>query len=53
MLTIDDATVGDAKNYLLEGQVATVALHEGTPLYIDLPRLGRADDQLHRAGTAG
>jgi elongation factor P len=29
--------VGDAKNYLLENMVATVALHEGNPLYIDLP----------------
>ena len=28
---------GDAKNYLLEGQNATVALHEGNPLYLDLP----------------
>lgn len=36
-LTISDATVGDAKNYLLEEQVATVAIHEGNPLYIDLP----------------
>ena len=30
-------TVGDAKNYLLEGQTATVALHEGSPLYLELP----------------
>ena len=29
--------VGDAKDYMLENQVATVALHEGNPLYIDLP----------------
>jgi elongation factor P len=36
-ITISDATIGDAKNYLLEGQSATVALHEGTPLYLDLP----------------
>jgi len=36
-LTITDATVGDAKNYLLEEQVATVAIHEELPLYIDLP----------------
>ncbi|MBA3528373.1 MAG: elongation factor P [Propionibacteriaceae bacterium] len=36
-VTISDATVGDAKNYLLEEQVATVAIHEGLPLYIDLP----------------
>lgn len=36
-LTIPDNVVGDAKNYLLEEQVATVAIHEGNPLYIDLP----------------
>ena len=36
-ITIPSDTVGDAKNYLLENQVAVVALHEGTPLYIDLP----------------
>jgi elongation factor P len=36
-LTIPDETVGEAKNYLLEEQVATVALHNGTPLYIELP----------------
>ena len=29
-LTISDETVGDAKNYLLEEQVATVAIHEAT-----------------------
>ena len=33
-LTIADETVGDAKNYLLEGQVA---IHDGTPLYLELP----------------
>jgi len=36
-LTIPDSVVGDAKNYLLEEQMATVALHEGNPLYLDLP----------------
>jgi elongation factor P len=36
-VTIADATVGDAKNYLLTEQIATVAIHEGNPLYIDLP----------------
>jgi elongation factor P len=30
-------TVGDAARYLLENQEAVVALHEGTPLYIELP----------------
>ena len=36
-LTIADETIGDARNYLLENQTATVAMHEGNPLYIDLP----------------
>jgi elongation factor P len=31
------ATVGDAANFLLESQDAIVAIHEGTPLYIELP----------------
>jgi len=36
-VTIADQTVGDAKNYLLEEQIATVAIHQDNPLYIDLP----------------
>ena len=36
-ISIDDDVVGEAKDYLLEEQTATVALHEGNPLYIDLP----------------
>ena len=31
------ATVGDAAGFLLEGQEATVAMHEGNPLYVELP----------------
>jgi elongation factor P len=36
-LTVPAATVGDAAHFLLEGQVATVATHEGAPLNIELP----------------
>ncbi len=36
-LHISAAPVGDAKNYLLEEQIATVAIHNELPLYIDLP----------------
>ncbi len=36
-LNISDEVVGDAKNYLLENGTATVALHEGNPLFLDLP----------------
>ncbi len=30
-------TVGDAAKYLLENQEAVVAVHEGAPLYVELP----------------
>lgn len=36
-INIGDETVGEAKDYLLENQTATVALHDGTPLFIELP----------------
>jgi len=31
------ATVGDVANFLLDNQDAVVAMHEGTPLYLELP----------------
>ena len=34
---VPGATVGDAANYLLPEAEATVATHEGVPLYIELP----------------
>ena len=34
---IPEATVGEAANYLLEEQNATVAFNEGVPLYVELP----------------
>jgi elongation factor P len=34
---LSDVIVGDAKDYLLENATVTVAMHEGNPLYIDLP----------------
>lgn len=30
-------TVADARNFLLENQEAVVAIHDGTPLYVELP----------------
>ncbi|ALE92219.1 elongation factor P [Arthrobacter alpinus] len=36
-LTVSAKTVGDATNFLLENINVTIALHEGTPLYIELP----------------
>ncbi|NBV90184.1 MAG: elongation factor P [Actinobacteria bacterium] len=35
--SISDQTVGDASKYMLENQEATVAVHEGEPLYVELP----------------
>jgi elongation factor P len=32
-----DTSVGDAKNFMLENQNVQMALHDGTPLYIELP----------------
>ncbi len=36
-ITLSSAQVGDAANYLLENQTVTVALHNGDPLYVELP----------------
>lgn len=36
-ITIGAAVVGDAANFLLEQQTVTVALHEGEPLYVEMP----------------
>ncbi|MEL4505846.1 elongation factor P [Luteococcus sp. H138] len=36
-ITIQEETVGDAKDYLLPEAVATVAMHEGNPLFIEMP----------------
>ena len=34
---LSEAVVGDAAQYMLENQDAVVALHDGNPLYIELP----------------
>lgn len=36
-MTIADEVVGDAADFLLENGTATVTLHEGNPLFIELP----------------
>lgn len=36
-VTLPEAVVGDAVNYMLENQEATVAMHEGNPIYVELP----------------
>ncbi|QPE05820.1 elongation factor P [Microbacterium schleiferi] len=36
-VNVPEATVGDAKNFLLENQQVTIAMNNGLPLYIDMP----------------
>jgi elongation factor P len=36
-MTISASTVGESSNYMLENTEAIVAIHEGNPLYIELP----------------
>ena len=36
-VSLPEAVVGDAVNYMLENQEATVAMHEGNPIYVELP----------------
>ena len=36
-ITVGEATVGDAKNFMLENQMVQIALNNGTPLYVELP----------------
>jgi len=36
-ITIPAGIVGDAARYLLENTTASVAVHEGTPLFVELP----------------
>jgi elongation factor P len=36
-INVTEAVVGDAKDYMLDNQDAMLALHEGIPLYIELP----------------
>ncbi|ASN39270.1 MAG: elongation factor P [Paeniglutamicibacter terrestris] len=36
-ITVPGTVVGDQAGYMLENQNATIAMHEGSPLYIELP----------------
>jgi elongation factor P len=36
-ITVSAAQVGDAVNFMLENQNVTIALHNGNPLYVELP----------------
>jgi elongation factor P len=37
MINVARETVGQASSYLLENTLVTVALHDGNPLYVELP----------------
>lgn len=52
-ITVGAEIVGDAKDYMLENQNVLIASNDGQPLYIELARLGRPRDHVHRAGPAG
>ncbi|GFZ88996.1 elongation factor P [Nesterenkonia alkaliphila] len=36
-ITVPAAVVGEAANFLLESQEVTIAMNEGTPLYLEMP----------------
>ena len=36
-ITVPGATVGDAAGFMLENQELTIAMHDGSPLYLELP----------------
>ncbi|GAB2906965.1 elongation factor P [Neomicrococcus lactis] len=36
-ITVPASVVGDAANFMLENQQAVIAMHDGAPLYIELP----------------
>lgn len=36
-LTVEGKVVGDAANFMLESQLVTIAMHEGSVLYVELP----------------
>jgi elongation factor P len=36
-ITLSEVQVGDAANFMLENQNVTIALHNGDPLYVELP----------------
>ena len=36
-ITLSEEQVGDAPNFMLENQDVTIALHNGEPLYVELP----------------
>ncbi|MFY0406064.1 elongation factor P [Solicola sp. PLA-1-18] len=52
-LPISESVVGDASGFLLDNQEAMVAVHEGTPLYIELPASVELTIQYTEPGLQG
>jgi elongation factor P len=52
-IPVSAGTVGDAVKYLLENQEAVVALHDGTPLYVELPASVELDIEYTEPGLQG
>ncbi len=50
---IPEATVGDAAHFMLESQEVTVAVHEGTPLYVELPASAKLEVTYTEPGVQG
>lgn len=52
-LPMEPDVVGDAANFMVENQPVTVAVHEGTPLYVELPASVELDIEYTEPGLQG
>lgn len=52
-VTVPEAVVGDSANFMLENQQATIAMHEGEPLYVELPASVTMDITYTEPGLQG
>lgn len=52
-VSVPETVVGDAANFMLESQQATLAIHEGEPLYIELPTSVTMDITYTEPGLQG
>jgi elongation factor P len=50
---VPGVVVGDAAHFMLDNQEATVALHEGTPLYVELPAAVELSVEYTEPGVQG
>ena len=52
-INVPTAVVGDASRFMLENMTVTIAMHDGLPLYVELPPSITLEDHVHRARPAG